>query len=391
VLVGAVVANLPRPDVNTATGYPGDHGFSFAIPEQYRSGYRFFYAYGIDAATDPNAQLLGSPKTIGGPPNGDTTISAMVGGSPLVIQTFSYLAGAIGSLTWRGKEFIDRDDHGRELQSASHFDNLGECYNPTEAGSTVDGPTSTSILQALNATANVLTSQTQMAFWLLPGTNYGRPCSPSVPHTTAQNSHALSNHILDKAVTIGFAGLDHVIEYLVTFTVPANEQHDSAIFEVLTGYMQPEFSSFWRYSPVTGVLSPLDYGPGEQNQPVILATPDGEYAMGVYSPDLPQDEFPAAGYGRWSVIPDTVKWNCVFREINGVPPGQYIYRCYVVVGTLDDVRDSMDQLYAYFSTNRVVVYETPSLNEHSSISCAAIAARPRGSQSVSTSRDRSCR
>ena len=92
-----------------------------------------------------------------------------------------------------------------------------------------------------------------------------------------------------------------------------------------------------------------------------------------------------------TVIPDTVKWNCVFREINGVPPGQYIYRCYVVVGTLDDVRDSMDQLYAYFSTNRVVVYETPSLNEHSSISCAAIAARPRGSQSVSTSRDRSCR
>src|SRR5437016_3777423 len=40
VLVGAVVANLPRPDVNNATGYPGDHGFSFAIPEQYRSGYR---------------------------------------------------------------------------------------------------------------------------------------------------------------------------------------------------------------------------------------------------------------------------------------------------------------------------------------------------------------
>ena len=347
VFVGAVVANLLRPDVNDVTGYAGDHGFSFEVPEQYRSGYRFFYAYGTDSATDQHAELLGSPKTIGVPPNGDATISAVVGGSPLVIRTFSHLAGAIGSLTWRGQEFIDRDDHGRELQSASSFDNLGECYNPTEAGSSVDGPTSTSILQALSATANVLTSQTQMAFWLLPGIDYRRPCSPWLPYTTAQNSQALSNHLLNKRVTVGFAGLDHVIEYLVIFTIPADERHDSAVFEVLTGYMQPQFSSFWKYNPATRILSPLDYGPEEQDQPVIMATPDGNYAMGVYSPDLPQDEFPTAGYGRWSFIPDTVKWNCVFRKGN-VTPGQHSYRCYVVVGTLGDVQNSMDQLHAHF-------------------------------------------
>src|SRR2546423_4183542 len=33
--VGAVVANLLRRDVNYVTGYAGDHGFSFEIPEQY--------------------------------------------------------------------------------------------------------------------------------------------------------------------------------------------------------------------------------------------------------------------------------------------------------------------------------------------------------------------
>src|SRR2546430_10545377 len=40
--------------------------------------------------------------------------------------------------------------------------------------------------------------------------------------------------------------------------------------------MQPQFSSFWKYNPATGVLSPLDYGPGEQDQPVIMATPRSE-------------------------------------------------------------------------------------------------------------------
>ena len=65
----------------------------------------------------------------------NSSISAKVYGSQLTISTSARLAGAIGSLTWNGIEFINQDDHGRELQSASSFDGLGECFNPTEAGS----------------------------------------------------------------------------------------------------------------------------------------------------------------------------------------------------------------------------------------------------------------
>ena len=42
-----------------------------------------------------------------------------------------------------------------------------------------------------------------------------------------------------------------------------------------------------------------------------------------------------------------MNWNWVFREKNaaGVPVGDYSYRCYVLVGTLKDVTNTMTALY----------------------------------------------
>jgi hypothetical protein len=80
-------------------------------------------------------------------------ISAQVKGHTLTIASSPAFAGAISSLTWKDKEFIDRRDHGRELQSAASFDGLGECFNPTEAGSAADGADSTSTSKLLNFVA----------------------------------------------------------------------------------------------------------------------------------------------------------------------------------------------------------------------------------------------
>jgi hypothetical protein len=278
---------------------------------------------------------------------GESAISSVIDGSLLVIKTASRLAGAIGSLTWRGKEFVNSWDHGRELQSASFFDSLGECFNPTEAGAAADGtgPTSTSILRSLDASGSRLTTETQMAFWLRPGE------AGECPSEAAVHTAALSNHILRKTVEIGFQGMPHVIEHRVSFKVPQN--HRSVTFEALTGYMPAEFSRFWTYDPATKRLAGLSDGPGEQPLPVIIATPDSDYAMGVYSPALPQAQWPSKGYGRWrfdTLTPRdnaTVKWNCVFRR-GYTPAGRYEYRCYSIVGSLQNVTDSMDQLHAYF-------------------------------------------
>jgi hypothetical protein len=95
--IGSTIANLPRPDVNQVTGYPGDHGFSWSVPESY-NGYRVFYAYGIDASGGANPQLTGT-HAIGVKPSGNSQISAYAGGYPVVVTTTDRLAGAIGSMT----------------------------------------------------------------------------------------------------------------------------------------------------------------------------------------------------------------------------------------------------------------------------------------------------
>ncbi len=61
--IGEAFANIPRPDVNQQTQLPGDHGYEFPIPDQYRNGVQHtIYAYGIDLTGDYPRLLQGSPK-----------------------------------------------------------------------------------------------------------------------------------------------------------------------------------------------------------------------------------------------------------------------------------------------------------------------------------------
>ena len=278
-------------------------------------------------------------------PSGDATIRGKVGDSEIVIKTTSRLAGAVDSLKWKGKEFINSFDHGRQLQSAANFDLgtrfTGETFNPTEAGSRNDGRgnKSTSRLLHLVASKNRLQTTTQMAFWLLPGQDSsGNP---------AKNKQALSNHLLTKRITIGYRDMPHVIQHQVTFSMPIGEHHKYAQFEAVTGYMPPEFSEFWRFNPSTSMLEPLNDGPGEQAWPVVLSTKDRQYAMGVYSPQQPSKGYESAGYGRFRFpAAKVVKWNSVFRirNLDGVPAGDYQFNNFVIVGTLETVRTTIKRL-----------------------------------------------
>jgi hypothetical protein len=282
------------------------------------------------------------------PDFGHAVIRGPFADSEIVITTTPRLAGAIHSLTWNGKEFIDSADHGRQLQSASNLDAgtrfTGETFNPTEAGSRRDGAgdKSTSKLLHLSAHGNQLQTTTQMAFWLAPGEkSAGEP---------AKNATALSNHLLYKRVVIGFDGLPNVIQYDVTFTVPVGERHNYAQFEALTGYMPAEFETFLKFNPETAELEPISDGPGEQSMPVVLATASGSHAMGVYSPQQPSPGYEQAGYGRWRFTRQRVtKWNSVFRTRNaaGIEPGEYSFRNFVVVGDLSTVRETLHQLQAH--------------------------------------------
>lgn len=273
--------------------------------------------------------------------SGDAVIRGTAGKSEIVIRTTQRLAGAIDSLTWDGKEFIDSTDHGRQLQSASNLDAgspiSDETFNPTEAGSRADGagPKSSSVLLSLRAEGAVLETRSKMAFWLKPGEKSGAH--------PAKNTTIVSGHVLSKKVTIGVEGLPHMIEHVATFTIPAGETHERATFEALTGYMPKEFSRFLVFDPAKGEAVPISDGPGEQALPLIFSTPSGSHAMGIWSPE------PGASYGRFRFVPEkVVKWNSVFRvkRPGGIAPGDFTYRNYVAVGTLEDVVASLKQLPA---------------------------------------------
>lgn len=279
----------------------------------------------------------------------DLVIRRAAGNSEIVITTTSRLAGAIHSLTWNGQEFIDSTDHGRQLQSASSFSSEGnhwaEAFNPTEAGSRDDGtgPNSTSRLLHSLATSDSLQTTTQMAFWLAPG-------QKSEGHL-ALNTTKRSNHLLTKRVQIGLPELPHVIRYDVTFSVPVGERHTFAQFEALTGYMPEQFRSFWTFRPQTGELQPLSDGPGEQIFPIVLSTESGSHAMGIYSPQQPSPGFENAGYGRWKFVRErVVKWNSVFRQrdTDGIKPGEFTFRNFVVVGDREMVRTLLAELHRRF-------------------------------------------
>ena len=74
--------------------------------------------------------------------------------------------------------------------------------------------------------------------------------------------------------------------------------------------------------------------------------------MGVWSAQQPSKGFEQAGYGRFRFKTEkVVKWNCVFREKHAtrVPVGDYSYLCYVLVGSLKDVTDTMTALSQRFA------------------------------------------
>ena len=59
--IGGTGANLAW----AGTGYPGNHGFQWTIPAQYRNGQLYkLYAYGLDTSgLGENGELTGSPQT----------------------------------------------------------------------------------------------------------------------------------------------------------------------------------------------------------------------------------------------------------------------------------------------------------------------------------------
>jgi len=260
-----------------------------------------------------------------------------ISGNGIGVCGSARVAGAIDYVAWNNRQFINTADHGGELQIAISNEH-GECYNPTEAGSLNDGAgeKTTSRLEGVNTAGNVYRTTTLPAFWLAPGQKDQDGC-------IAVNTSPLSNYKTSKAITIGAYGIWNALQYLITVVSPENQAYLQ--IEAPTGYMPSQFSSFWLINLDNGQLQPVNQGPAETTQPVIIGTPDEKFAMGAYLAAAP---VAYAHYARFyfpgSDPYATSKWSIVWRTWNGVTPGQNLsFSSTICVGNLTNVQTCMVQ------------------------------------------------
>jgi alpha-tubulin suppressor-like RCC1 family protein len=294
--------------------------------------------------------------------SGDATITGAVLGNTLTLKTSTQFGAGISSIVWRGKEFVNNYDHGRQFSTNASFFNRYECYNAYETGSKEDGQKTTSSARvlSLNASGNTLNSSTQMCWYLstiYPRDGYGDECGdpayylPAPPYTGP-----LSNYILHKTVTIGFAGISNVIEYLDVLTIPEVVQKGVIQMTIVLPW---DFSTLLTYDIFSKGYRPIHTYGGEDEAVKVVTTADGNYAMGYYTPELLQP-YGTGGDGgyRWGLVPpDPVHYPdptfaCAglggeFRfESSG--PANKANRSYFVVGNLEEVRSGLSALHSYF-------------------------------------------
>lgn len=286
---------------------------------------------------------------------GDSRISNGV----VSIGTSTVMAGAIDSMVVNGREYINAYDHGRELQMAYNYDLRGEALNPTEAGSSSDGrgPTSTSRLLSLNTGAGVLESAVNPAYWLRPGERTFLTNGLVGTDGTAVNTTLVSNDVLRKRVELNAGGDPNVVKF--TTTLSSAEPHHFMAMEAPTGYLAGDFTATYQFDPGTGRADefPLTASAGTSRaestsaKPLIMATPDGQHAMGVFVPPDPRFKgYVAMTYRGHDAEDSTNKWSLAFAEGDptlqrlDVPAGDHEFQSFMVVGDLETVKRSMAEL-----------------------------------------------
>jgi hypothetical protein len=346
-------------NIQAATGDGNRHGFMFYVPNSIKTNQvRNIYVYALDATGDP-ATLISSDRSLQCK-SGNSQVTNNVDGIPLSITTTDRLAGAVDSLNWKGKEFVNTYDHGRQIQYAWTENGWGECQNPTEAGSHYDdvGTNSTTILKDISVTGNKLTTITNPAYWALPGTN--QTFCQKV--NTAKNTDLATPQTMTKTMEIGYAGLDNVIKTEIKLNHNTQDLTELKM-QMPTGYLTPDFNQFYRFNPQSGQLNPVAKDPKyagsiftyNRNEalPVILATPDGKHAMGVYTSMNSNNsnvnyallEYPNSDPSQASNI-----WSINYQ--NGYfPVGEHTFTSYMIVGDLATVQESMKQLYQVHPTD----------------------------------------
>jgi len=277
-----------------------------------------------------------------------------VEGSHVYLSTSSRVGGAIDSLVWRDKEFINGWDHGRQLQCAITVNSWGECWNPTEAGGRDDGvgKSTKSELISIEAQNGSLATSNLPAYWIRAGHKATIPsgdnCQPGDQSFNEVDTH---QGAMDKVVTLGCFGVANCIKFEIVANLGSKESQPPsgwrfAQLEGPTAYLGHDFSGVSYINLTSGSLVEERSEAEKCDLPPIIHTPDLEYALGVISaPREPAAGFPRLCYAYFSFAmtqwdSKTYKWSVVVRQEPEV--GNLIeVTSYLCVGTLEMVADCL--------------------------------------------------
>ncbi len=285
------------------------------------------------------AVALIAPPTWAATPPPIASATWRIGAEPLRLQAGHGFAGAISSIRYRGREFIDASDHGRELQGAIQF-GAGECLNPTLAGASRDPPgLSSSELLSVSAGPALYRAATRMAFWARPGAS----CSLG-PGAQGHglNQSAVSDLVYSQEMTPGFEGHANAVLDRISIHNPHNRPPASV--EALTGYMPAVFDSFSLYDVQSGGFRALPASaeaPGEVDGPLVLSTSNGGAAMGIVGLRATADPRYAAFHSS-----EVGKWSLVYHEASPFQAGEHRYVCVWVIGTRQEVEATLADIMA---------------------------------------------
>jgi hypothetical protein len=230
-------------------------------------------------------------------------------GSPVTIETLGEFAGAIVSLTWKGVEFIDHYDHGRELQTSVHY---GPIIEEDEAGTQAGAQ---SQLLAFVHKRNVVITRIRPALY------YGGGPSPDT--------------VVAKRVQVGWDGFKNVIDYQTS--VKVTSLHAQIQVEAPTGYMPAGFDKFFSYlDGQLRVIPAPNLCCAYSARPLIIANTAQNVAMGIVAAKRPS----IYSVGFFNGVS---KWSVTYAR-GQTRPGVYSYDVKIAVGRFSMVEATMRRL-----------------------------------------------
>jgi hypothetical protein len=316
---------------------------------------------GDHATVRPGESLAGyvtSAKALGcGYPRygtaGEDLLTTTAGG--VTVSSNRVAGGAVWRWTYRGVQYVNTYDYGRQIQTAIFIDHA----NPTEAGDGLGDSGNPADLQGsplLAASSGPTTQSTRAAPLEFSIT---RPDGPAVYEGIQ----------VGKDLTLDFHGMGPVVQYDTVLTTSQRLQGDWQTYIDNVAYLRASFRRYFTYDAADPGSPPREVFPGDYDLAgVVYRPPSGfggvmiaddplEHAMGMYAISATLPGGTIDGFGVWKYFGDFAGEGTDDSEASGrtsamdahslrpVPPGTTVYRTWIITGTVEEVAALMTELY----------------------------------------------